>query len=334
MQDMENDIELLSIGDASLDTFVTPSESEVLCKVDTKECLICFSYGDKITVKNLEFSVGGNAANNAAGISRLGIKSGILITMGDDNVGTEILDSLKSEHVDVTYAFQQKETRSNYSTVINYSGERTIFVYHAPRSYEYPVQLPSYNWAYLTSMGENFEPFYIHIADWLKKNPNVKLGFNPGSWQFKAGVDKLKNILSLTYILFVNKQEAEKLTGIQPEADGIKKLLESLTKLGPKICVITDGEAGSYAYDGQRFIKVGILPVNAYERTGAGDAFGSGFLAALIKGKTIDEAMLWGLSNSASVIGYTGPQKGLLHDSEMPIWLDRCISSGVKVEEF
>jgi sugar/nucleoside kinase (ribokinase family) len=331
---MENDIELLSIGDASVDTFLTPSESEVQCKVDTKECLICFSYGDKITVKNLDFSIGGNAANNAVGISRMGIKSGILITMGDDNVGTEILQSLKNEHVDTTYAFQQKETRSNYSTVINYSGERTIFVYHAPRSYEYPVQLPSYNWAYLTSMGENFEPFYIHIAEWLKKNPTIKLGFNPGSWQFKAGVDKIKNILALTYVLFVNKQEAEKLTGIKPVSDGEKELLTSLSKLGPKICVITDGEAGSYAYDGKRFIKVGILPVNAYERTGAGDAFGSGFLAALIKGKTVDEAMLWGLSNSASVIGYTGPQKGLLHDSEIAVWLDRCASSDVKVEEF
>ncbi|CAN5327353.1 hypothetical protein BH10PAT1_BH10PAT1_5570 [soil metagenome] len=183
-------------------------------------------------------------------------------------------------------------------------------------------------------MGENFEPFYNHVADWLKKNPDIKLAFNPGTWQFKAGTPKILNILSLTYILFVNKEEAERITGIPKEVDGIKNLLLALSKLGPKISVITDGENGSYCFNGQKYFKVGILPVNAYERTGAGDAFGAGCLAALIKGKTLEESLLWGLSNSASVIGYTGPERGLLHDSEMPMWLDRCVSSGVKVEEF
>jgi sugar/nucleoside kinase (ribokinase family) len=331
---MANDIELLSVGDASLDTFLTPTDSETMCKIDERECLICFAYGDKIPVSNLEFSTGGNAANNAVGLKRLGVNSGILITMGDDSVGNEILKTLQDEKVDATYAFQQKETRSNYSTVINYQGERTIFVYHAPRSYEYPVQLAPTPWMYLTSMGENFEPFYNHMADFFKNNPEIKVGFNPGSWQFRAGVDKLKNILSLTYILFVNKEEAEKLTGLNPKTDGEKDLLTALSRLGPKISIITDGENGSFAFDGDKYLKVGILPVNAFERTGAGDAFGSGCLGALIKGKTLEESMLWGLSNSSSVIGYVGPQRGLLHDSEIPMWLDRCKSSGVKVEEF
>ncbi|HSX49154.1 MAG TPA: carbohydrate kinase family protein, partial [Candidatus Saccharimonadales bacterium] len=262
----------------------------------------------------------------------------ILITLGDDDIGNQILKRLEAEKVDLTYSFQQKETRSNYSIVINYQGERTIFVYHAPRSYEYPVQLTPTPWVYLTSIGENFEPFYNHMAEFFKKNPETKVAFNPGSWQIRAGVEKIKNILALTHILFVNKQEAEKITGIKPEENNLKELLTGLSKLGPKISIITDGENGSYAYDSTRtekqFLKVGILPVNAFERTGAGDAFGSGCLSALIKGKPLEEALLWGLSNSASVIGYSGPQKGLLHDSEMPAWLDRARSSNVKTEEF
>ncbi len=331
---MQNDIELLSVGDASIDTFLTPIETETLCQVDSKECLICFSFGDKIPVKSLEFSTGGNAANNAVGVSRLGIKTAIVVTLGDDNVSNQIVNSLEKENINLTYCFRQKETRSNYSTVINYQGERTIFVYHAPRSYEFPVNLPNAKWVYLTSMGENFEPFYIHMYEWLKKNPDVKVGFNPGSWQFIAGVEKIKNILSLTYILFVNKEEAEKLTGLSPTADGEKDLLIALSKLGPKISVITDGQNGSFAFDGNKFFKVGILPVDAFERTGAGDAFGSGCLAALIKGKTLDEALLWGTVNSSSVIGYTGPQRGLLKEQDLSMWLDRCKTSGVKVEEF
>lgn len=329
--------DLLSIGDATIDTFMTPLETETMCKLDSKDCLICFSYGDKIPVKNLEFSVGGNAGNNVVGTKRLGINSGILLTLGDDNIGNLIIDKLKSEGVDLTYVIQQPGTTTNYSTVINYSGERTIFVYHAPRSYEFPVQLPSTPWIYLTSMGQSFRPFYNHMTEWLKKNSTVKLAFNPGSWQLREAYDAIAGIMSSTYIIYVNREEAQKLTNFPGESNGKERdLLIALNKLGPKICVITDGGQGAFAYDSVngKFMKVGILPVDAYERTGAGDAFGSGSLSALIHGKPLEEALIWGTANSASVIGYTGPQKGLLKITEMDEWLARCKSSGVNVVQF
>lgn len=327
-------LNLLSIGDASMDSFVTPSESEIQCKLDTKECYVCFSYGDKIPVKNLDFSVGGNAANNAVGVTRLGLRTAIVITLGDDNIGHQIIASLEKEQVDQTYVIEQAETSSNYSIVINYGGERTIFTYHAPRSYEFPVALPKVPWVYLTSMGQSFSPFYKHVADWLTKNPDIKLAFNPGSWQIRAGVEAIGNILSHTYLLFVNRQEAEKLAGNNGSSGKERELLESVNKLGPKLVVVTDGENGAFLFDGTKFLKVGILPVDAYERTGAGDAFGSGFLSAVLYGKSLDEALLWGTVNSASVIGYTGPQKGLLKKEDLNTWLERCKTSEVKVEEF
>ncbi len=330
------DIDLLTIGDATIDTFMTPLESETLCSIDKKQCLICFNYGDKIPVKNLAFSVGGNAANNAVGIERLGINSSIVLTLGDDNVGNMIIERLKAEGVDMTYVIQQPGTTSNYSTVISYSGERTIFVYHAPRSYEFPVQLPATPWVYLTSMGESFRPFYNHINEWLKKNPNVKLAFNPGSWQLRAGPEAITEIMARTHMIYVNREEAEKLTGFGESAGKDREFLIALSKLGPKICVITDGGGGSMAYDvlNGKFFKAGILPVDPYERTGAGDAFGSACLAAIIHGKSLDEALAWGTVNSASVIGYTGSQKGLLKLTEIDEWLKRAKSSGVSVQAF
>lgn len=328
------DLNLLTIGDASMDVFMTPTESETLCQVNTKECFIAFSYGDKIPVRNLEFSLGGNAANNAVGAVRLGVKCSIVITLGEDNVGNWIVEGLKKEGVDLTYVIQQPATLSNYSNIINYSGERTIFTYHAPRSYEYPVALPAAPWVYLTSMGEAFRPFYNHIAEWFRTNPKVKLAFNPGSWQIKADINQISDILSLTYLIFVNRKEAEKLTGTPDSHGNEKELMVALAKLGPKICVVTDGGGGSFVYDSQakKFIKCGILPVDAYERTGAGDAFGSGMLSALVKGKSLEDAVLWGTVNSASVIGYTGSQKGLLKEGEMDEWLQRAKSSGVRIE--
>ncbi len=330
---MEN-FDLLSIGDASIDTFMTPLESETLCRLDSKECFIAFSFGDKIPVKNLEFSIGGNAANNSVGTKRLGVNCAIVLTLGQDSVGDMVLDRLKGEGVDPTYVVQQPGTTSNYSTIINYSGERTIFVYHAPRSYEFPVKLPQTPWVYLTSMGESFRPFYNHMSEWLTKNSGIKLAFNPGSWQLRSDYKDIESIMKLCYVIFVNREEAEKLTSFGESENKDRDLLIALQKLGPKMCVITDGGAGALAYDSinGKFFKVGTMPVDAYERTGAGDAFGSGFLSALIHGRLVEEALLWGTCNSASVIGYTGSQKGLLKEAEMSVWLERAKSSNVKVE--
>lgn len=325
--------DLLSIGDVNLDAFIAPSESESLCNINTKECMIAFSYGDKIPVKNLEFSVGGNAANNAVGAKKLGVNAALVLTLGDDSIGKQIIERLQTEEVDLTYVVQQPATTSNFNVAITYTGERTIFTYHAPRSYEFPVQLPKVPWVYLTSMGESYRPFYNHITDWLMKNPDIKLAFNPGSWQLRGGVEQIGNVLKLTHLVFVNKQEAEKLTNFEKKDSVTKELLFALSGLGPKIVVITDGGNGSYAFDGQKYYHCGVLPVDAYERTGAGDAFGSGFLSGLINGKAITDAMIWGTVNSASVIGYVGAQRGLLGKDDIEVWGQRFKSSGVKVEE-
>jgi sugar/nucleoside kinase (ribokinase family) len=329
-------LDLLSIGDVTMDVFMAPTESETLCRIDTKECFICFAYGDKIPVKTIEHSVGGNAANNSVGASRLGLKVGLVSTLGADSTGNQILERLKEEGVDLSYTVQQPNAGSNYSTVISYAGERTIFSYHAPRSYEFPVHLPPVPWIYLTSMGETFQPFYNHFVRWMKKNSNVKMAFNPGSRQLRVGLDVLKPVLKVTHVIYVNRKEAEGITSVSDSQEKDKELLEALSSLGPKICIITDGANGSFVFDSVsgKFYRAGVLPVDAYERTGAGDSFGAGCISALVKGKSFEEALLWGTVNSASVIGYTGSQRGLLKEAEMSTWLKKARSCEVKVEEF
>ena len=327
-------LDLLSIGDASLDVFLTPEESESFCRLDDKECFISFSYGEKIPVRRMEFTIGGNAANNAVGARRLGVRSAIVTTLGEDSVGVQILERLENEGVDTTFAITQPASSSNYSTIITYGGERTILSYKAPISYEFPVKLPSVSWVYLTSMGDSFRPFFNHLVEWLRLNPQVRLAFNPGSRQLRVDFREIADVVSLSYILYVNREEAEKIAGFGDSHGKEKDLLIALTKLGVKIPIVTDGNNGSFVFDGSRYLKCGVLPVDAYERTGAGDAFGSGCLSALIKGKDFSEALLWGTVNASSVIGYTGSQKGLLKEDEIEVWLERARSSGVSVEEF
>ena len=324
--------DLISIGDASIDVFMMPTETETLCRLDTKECFIAFSYGQKIPVKNLDFSIGGNAANNAVGTRRLGINTAIVLTLGQDSVAEMIIKSLKDEGVDATYVVQQPATSSNYSTIINYQGERTIFTYHAPRVYELPQNLIQTPWLYLTSMGEGYRPFYDQVIKWL--SDKTKLAFNPGSWQLKNGLESIHDIVARTFVLFVNREEAQILTNSKETQGKEKELLKALFDLGVEIPVVTDGNNGAFAFDGEKYLKVGVLPIDAYERTGAGDAFGSGFLASYIKDNDLNKALLSGTVNSASVIGYTGSQRGLLRETEISQWLERAKSSEVNVVEF
>ena len=327
---MGKNFDLVSIGDASLDVFIAPEEHEEFCTLDREKCLVCFNYADKIPVRELEFSVGGNAANNAVGASRLGIKTTILVTVGSDKAGDQIIETLIREKVDTGFV-RRSGAMSNYNTAIMYSGERTILTYHPPYDYIFPEAPPQSKWAYLTSMGKNFEPFYAKVASWAKQS-NTKIVFNPGSYQMKAGINALRDLFPFIEVLFVNREEAIKFMGDHSAASA-KQLLEGMVQLGAKKAVVTDGPNGATAYDGQKYYKSGILPVDAYERTGAGDSFATACLAALISGHAMDEALLWGTINSASVIGHIGPQAGLLKKEEMPEWLERAKSSGVKVEE-
>jgi sugar/nucleoside kinase (ribokinase family) len=259
---MESKYDLLSIGDATFDAFIVPTESEVLCRLDEKECVICFSYGDKIPVKSIEYSIGGNAANNAVGTSRLGLKVAILLTLGDDSISQQIYSKLQAEGVDLTYVQRQVSGGSNYSTIISYAGERTIFSYHAPREYKFPNNLPKVPWVYLTSMGASFKPFYNEVVNWLKANPETKLAFNPGSNQFRAGVESFKDVLSITHTLFVNREEAGKITGLKSAQGKERELLDALRGLGVKMPVVTDGSNGSFVLENERYLKTGVFSVS------------------------------------------------------------------------
>ena len=329
-----SNFDLLTIGDASLDAFIFPTESEALCQTNDKDCLICFSYGDKIPVKELEFSIGGKAANNVVGTRRLGIRSSALLTLGDDDIGNQIIEKLIKDGVDTSYVFKAKDKRSNYSLAINYSGERTIFTYKDEIDYQLPVEFPDAQWVYLTSMGSDFEDTYEKIVRSINPKPDIKVVFNPGSRQIRAGVDKIKNVLEVSYMVYINREEAEKISGMDESRGKEKELLDRVSALGPCVPVVTDGPNGAFAFFDGKYFRSGVMPVDAYERTGAGDAFGSGCLSALIKGKDIPEALLWGTVNSASVIGYVGAQHGLLREDEIGAWLERAKSCNVEVTEF
>ncbi len=270
-------------------------------------------FAEKIAVtKVTDVLAVGNAANVAVGSSRLGLKTALYTMLGDDDAGKEMAQVLQREGVAKDYIVFDKKRKSNLSVVLNYKAERTILVHHEKREYSLP-KLAASRWLYFTSLGQGHGKLHTQIPRYVKRH-KVKLAFNPGSHQLAEGVRKLLPILNVTTVLFVNKEEAQTLVGKEKD---IKRLLAKLRELGPDVAVITDGPKGSFASNGVHTHFLPIFPAPLVERTGAGDSYGMGFVAALAHGKTVSEAMRWGTVNSAFVIGKIGAREGLLKKGEM-----------------
>jgi sugar/nucleoside kinase (ribokinase family) len=314
-------LDMISVGDATLDVFLELNEADadVRCSIKNDECQLCLDYADKIPVESvIKIPGAGNGSNNAVGSARLQMKTAMLSILGDDETGHMISDNWKNEGISTKLVQFDKKRGTNYSTVLNYKGERTILVFHEKRDYRWPKGLAKSEWVYYTSLGKGSEKMHSAMVSYVKKN-RVKLCFQPGTHQLKLGVTALTPVIAASEITVMNKEEMERLLGGGTKS--MKDLLTSLYGLGCKLAVITDGPQGSFTYDGKKYLQIGIMEVPVIERTGCGDSYATAFVAALHHGKDIGEAMRWGTANAASVLGYVGPQKGLLKLTAMKSFL-------------
>ncbi len=306
--------DIISVGDATIDVFIKINDAHVQCTINKEICELCIKYGDKIAVEEMQNLVAGNAANNAVGSSRLGMKTAIYMNVGADDSGFRIKKKLVEEKVDPSYIKVNEGMESNYSVVLRFQGERSIFVYHQQWKYELPKMEPT-KWVYYTSASSSFTngTFSQDLANYVKVT-GAKMGYNPGTYQMKAGVKNFPEILAVTEAFFVNVEEAKRILGIPEDtAMDIKELLKKTRDdLGLKTVVITDGREGSYSFDGNDYWKLPEFPGERVEATGAGDSYATAVCSALFHGENLAEAMVWGGINSASVVGQIGPQAGLL----------------------
>lgn len=318
-------IDFLAIGDIVTDAFIELEEAWIETDNPEKSKELCMRFGEKLPFRDVVIVPAvGNSPNAAVAAHRLGLNSALLTNMGDDSYGEEQLAQLKKEKVATDYVQVHKGMKSNYHFVLRYKEERTILVKHQEYDYKLPEINPAPKWIYLSSLASNSLPHHLEIADWLRKNPEIKLAFQPGTFQIKLGAEKLKDLYELTELFFCNKEEAQKITN--KKGSEIPELLKAMHDLGPKIVVITDGPEGAYTYDGKEIWHMPMYPdpKPPVDRTGAGDSFSSTFTCALILGKSIPEALAWGPINSMSVVQYIGAQEGLLGREKLEEFLAKA----------
>ncbi len=316
-------IDILAIGDIVTEPFIRLTDAHVEDMKDSDTKQLCMRFGDKIPYEYAVLAVAvGNASNAAVAASRLGLSASLRSYVGDDRYGPECIAKLVEEGVDTSLMVTEAGKATNYHYVLWYGSERTILVRHEEFAYTVPELSESPKWLYLSSLSDNSLPYHEAILELLKKHPDTKLAFQPGTFQIKLGKDALKGLYERSELFFCNKEEAQRILSL-PEENNMGVLLERFAALGPTIVVITDGREGAYAFDGKRKMHVPMYPDSRapFERTGAGDSFAATVTAALSLGLPLEEALLWGPINSMAVVQEVGAQKGLLTREKLEEYL-------------
>lgn len=315
-----SNLDVLAVGDVVIDNFIRLFDDKAHTYTNEDGQWLSMPFATKIPFEHSEVINGvGNAANASVSFARLGLNSGLVSNVGEDQYGRDIISALKHNGVDTRFVHVNSGKKSNYHYVLWYKEERTILINHIKYEYNWPhiykKDIPK--WIYFSSISANTLPYHDELADWLDEEKDVKFAFQPGTFQMAEGAQRLKRLYKRCAILVLNRQEAVLVGG--GDEDNVHDLFDKLHALGPKTVIITDGPKGAYASgpEGRFFMPVYPDPAPPVERTGAGDAFASTVVGALMKGMDLKEALMWGPINSMNVVQHVGAQNGLLTEAQL-----------------
>lgn len=317
---MTKQIDIMSVGDIVTDAFIKLFDNQAHAYSNEHGHWLAMQFGTKLPFDHAEvIEAVGNASNAAVAFARLGLNSGFITNVGGDSHGRDMITALHKNGVDTRFVRINPDKSSNYHYVLWYKEERTILIKHEEYDYHWPSlaskEIP--RWLYFSSISEHALEYHDQVADWLDKHQDVHLAFQPGTFQMEAGTERLERIYRRTDVLVLNKEEAAYVSG--GNVHDVHDLFNRLHELGPTVVCITDGPDGAFASDGHNRFQMPLYPDPAppSERTGAGDAFASTFVAALAKGNSIEGALQWAPINSMNVVQHTGAQAGLLTEKEL-----------------
>lgn len=268
--------------------------------------------GTKVDIDKVKFSTGGGATNAATTFARYGHETIFMGCISNDPAGQAIINSLDDEGIDSSYVTYLNRLQTGYSVVLLApNGERTILTCRGASAHFdalEPKDLDTIypDWVYVTTFRGDMDMLDQFFTK--AKSLGAKIMFNPGNLELQH-TRKLIGLLSDVDVLLVNKCEAQKVV------DGhiLTELIAKIKNYVPNV-IITDGNQGAIATDGKEVYRAGLYEdVKIKDSTGAGDAFGSGFLAAYADGKSFKDSLLFASANSTSVVQYIGSKDGILN---------------------
>jgi sugar/nucleoside kinase (ribokinase family) len=312
---------MLAIGAAVQDVFLSHSDEFKPVTERPHEAFMHLPMGAKADVNNITFSTGGGATNAAVTFARQGLHAEFIGTIGHDPAGQAVLDDLDNEGVATQHISFSKRYSTGYSVLLLApNGERTILTYRGASTHydakNFDLSKSDADWVYVSSMAGSMEALDKIFTQ--ARELGKKIMFNPGKGELSQP-QKLKSLLGDVDILSVNKEEMQTIV----EGVELEELVRHAMHYVP-VAIVSDGPNGVLATDGKTIVRGGMYEdVKVIDRTGAGDAFGSGFLSQWATGKGLKQSILFASANSTSVVTQIGAKKGILHHTarlhEMPI---------------
>lgn len=310
--------DIITFGSASQDIYV---ESKNFLFLKNKKFIakqgLCFNLGAKIKLEKIMYFSGGGGTNTAASFARQGLQTAYCGMIGDDFLGMQIIQELENLKINTELVQKDSKYKTNTSFILNYPGrDKTALVYRGASDNFSAEKVPwekikNTKWFYLAPFSGKMALMTERLVNFAKNN-GIKVAINPGYGQLVSNY--LKRILKKADVLILNREEATLITKIPYNNErGVFKKLDDITE---GICIMTKGKDGVSVSDGKYFYSASSLCKNPVDTTGAGDSFGSGFVAGFVKRNDIIYAIQLGLANSAANLKKFGAKDGLLSDKD------------------
>lgn len=317
---------ILVVGDIFTDAFIKLREDYARIDEDENgDKRLSLPFGSKPPYEQVDLvHAVGPSPNAGVSCARLGAQVDVMAWVGDDTVGQDMREYLHEQCVATDSMVTQADTKSNYYYVLRYGADRTILVKNEKYDYTWKAPAKKPQWIYLSLISKDAWQLHEDLLDYLDENPDIKLAFQPGTFHFEWGKEKLARVYKRSHIVVMNREEAVDVTG--RSYDNIQELANGLHELGPEKVVITDGPNGSYASYDYKLMTIPNYPDPAppLDRTGAGDAFASTIVAALALGESMDTALTWAPINSMNVVQKLGAQAGLVSRAVIEEYLKKA----------
>lgn len=314
---------IVSLGSALQDVYLIDHDDLVPTNIGNAAIFGKVLVGSKVDIDKISYEVGGGGVNSAITFSRNGHEAIFIGNVGRDSAGLAIIKALDEEGVDTSYinVLERRSTGTSVILLDSKSGERTILTCRGASDQfgnfsENDLDMIQPEWLYVTTLGGDMAT----LEKFLSKANNIgtKVMFNPGVKELR-NTTELAQLLKYVTVLNVNKSEAAEIV----PGNTLTELLYRLNNY-VDVAIITDGAMGGIAGDGESVYRFGIYEDRKVkDATGAGDAFGSGFLACYANGKSFRSSLIFASANSTAVVTKLGANRGALSGNEplhpMPI---------------
>ena len=280
---------------------------------------------------SLELKIGGAESNLAVALSRLGLSTGWVSYLGDDEPGQLVLDRIRAEGVDTSQVRRIKDHPTGLYLREQVGADVRVY-YYRQGSAASTMQRGALDADYLSgakfvhltgitpALSEDCRVFILWAAreaSALGVRISFDVNYRSKLWGTEEAREFIEEILPDVYLLFAGDEEAKALWGRDDEA-----LVRELALSGPEEVVLKMGSTGSLALVDGEILEHPAFTVAEVDPVGAGDAFAAGYLAGHLWDLPAEERLRVANAMGALSVATLGDYEGLPDRDELRAFLD------------